>query len=327
MSRSINVSVIDILPLSGGDKDSKLRVADQIHSSCRGSGFFYISNHGVDVDEFHRMTSSLHQTMTYDEKWDLAINAYNKNNPHIRNGYYMAIEGKKAVESYCYLNPSFTKDHPMIKSGTPMHEVNIWPDSVKHPQIRPFFEKHYWNIFRLSELLLRGFALALGKDETFFDPYFQEKSTLSSVSLIRYPYLENYPPVKVGPDGTKLSFEDHLDVSIITVLYQTPISNLQVEMDDGFKDIPVSGDKFLVNCGTYMEYITNSYFHAPNHRVKYINQERLSLPFFVNLGYDSTIKPFFPNNPSRRYGNHEAISYGKYLQDELQALIIKNGQT
>lgn len=52
-------------------------------------------------------------------------------------------------------------------------------------------------MFRVSAALLRGFALALDKPEDFFEAYFREDDTLSAVSLIRYPFLKEYPPVKV----------------------------------------------------------------------------------------------------------------------------------
>lgn len=108
----------------------------------------------------------------------------------------------------------------MIKANTPMHEVNVWPDDDKHPGFKQFQEAYYWSAFHLSSVLLRGFALAVGKDEHFFDNYFKKEDTLSSVRLIRYPYLDDYPPVKTAADGTKISFDSHVDVSLITVLYQ-----------------------------------------------------------------------------------------------------------
>ena len=115
--------------------------------------------------------------------------------------------------------------------------------------------------------------MALGKDENFFDDHFQGDNTLFN----SIPYLKDYSPVKTGLDGTKLGFEDDLDVSLITILFQTPIPNLQVETLNGSRDIRISSDEnFLVNCGTYMSHITNNYFHAPNHRVTYKNTERFS---------------------------------------------------
>ncbi|MFD3654035.1 2OG-Fe(II) oxygenase family protein [Streptomyces sp. NPDC058620] len=323
---SAEVPTIDISPLSGDDADAKKHVAQQINKACRGSGFFYASHHGVDVQLLQDVVNEFHRTMTDQEKHDLAINAYNKDNPHVRNGYYKAVKGKKAVESFCYLNPLFSEDHPMIRSGTPMHEVNIWPDEERHPRFRPFGEKYFAEMLQLSTVIMRGLALALGKPENFFDAGLAKEDTLSSVSMIRYPYLEDYPPVKTGPDGMKLSFEDHLDVSMITVLYQTQVQNLQVETVDGWQDLPTSKDNFLVNCGTYMGHITNDYFPAPNHRVKFVNAERLSLPFFLNAGHNSVIEPFWPEGSQEKESN-PALSYGEYLQQGLRSLIVKNGQT
>ena len=181
-------------------------------------------------------------------------------------------------------------------------------------------------MFDLATLLLRGYALALGRDENYFGLYFKKIDTLSSVSLIRYPYLEKYPPVKKGQDGRELGFEDHLDVSLITILCQTSVDNLQVEYEGEWRDIPASKEHLLINAGTYMSHITNGYFHAPNHRVKHINAERLSLPYFVNLGNDSTIEPFFPFGVEGGIKN-VPIPYGKFLNHGLHALIEKNGQT
>ncbi|MGK5641712.1 2OG-Fe(II) oxygenase family protein, partial [Streptomyces sp. URMC 126] len=291
---SADVPTIDVSPLFGTDPDAKADVARQIDKACRGSGFFYASHHGIDVQKLQDVVNEFHRTMTDEEKHALAINAYNPANPRVRNGYYMAVKGKKAVESWCYLNPSFDADHPMIKAGAPMHEVNIWPDEDRHPGFRAFSEQYYRDMFRLSRHLMRGFALALGRPEDFFDAALSETDTLSAVSMIRYPYLDDYPPVKTGPDGTKLSFEDHLDVSMITVLFQTEVQNLQVETVDGWRDLPTSGENFLVNCGTYLGYLTHDHFPAPNHRVKFRNAERLSLPFFLHAGANTTLTPFTP---------------------------------
>jgi isopenicillin-N synthase len=149
--------------------------------------------------------------------------------------------------------------------------------------------------------------------------------------LIRYPYLEDYPApaIKNASDGTKLSFEWHEDVSLITVLYQSDVQNLQVETPQGWMDIAPDDTGYLINCGSYMAHITNNHYPAPIHRVKWINAERQSLPFFVNLGYDDTITPWDPSKPDAEGlpEGKEPISYGQYLQGGLLGLINKNGQT
>jgi isopenicillin-N synthase len=316
---SAHVPTINIAPLRGADRQARLRVAREISEACRGSGFFYAAGHGVDVRRLRDVVGRFHRTMTNEEKFALAINAYNKANPRTRNGYYMAIEGSKAVESFCYLNPSFHEDHPKIVTGTPMHEVNIWPDEERHQGFRSFCEEHFWTMFRLSKTLMRGIALALGENEDFFDADLGEAETLSAVSLIRYPFLEHRPPARTGPDGVPLSFEDHQDVSMITVLFQTAVQNLQVETVDGWLDLPTDDRNFLVNTGTYLALLTGDHFPAPSHRVRSVNAERLSLPFFLHAGHDTLLPPVAAGRAAMRYGD--------YLRDGLHALIVKNGQT
>lgn len=326
MTREADVPIIDMAPLRGDDPDAKQEVARQIDAACRGNGFFYAANHGIDLRALQEKTTEFHRRVSEEEKWNLAINAYNPQNARIRNGFYLAVKGKKANESYCYLNPNYSEQHRLIQAKLPLHEVNVWPDPVQHQGVSDYFDGYYREVFDVSATLLRGFALALGKEEHFFDGHFTTDDTLSAVSLIRYPFLEDYPPVKTGPDGTKLSFEHHQDASLITVLYQTAVPNLQVEVDGRYQDIPVSDEYFLVNCGTFMSYITNNYYPAPMHRVKFINAERLSIPFFVNLSYASAIEPFKPKGIAVETSN-PTISYGKFLQHGLHALIVANGQT
>lgn len=322
------VPVIDISPLFSEDDIIKRKVASQIDHACRNPGFFYASNHGVDVDKLSKVTHDFHTSMTGEEKRELAIRAYNKDSKHVRNGYSLPIPGKKAVESWCFLNPNFGPDHPEIKAGTPLHEVNDWPDEERHPGFRAFQTEYYWSVFHASLMILRGMALALGKPEKFFDQHFRQDTTLSSVALIRYPYLDPYPPVHVAEDGTKLSFEWHKDVSLITVLYQSNVQNLQVLTELGYQDIPANEKCFLVNCGSYMDYITKGYFFAPKHRVKWVNEERQSLPFFVNLGQHTHIKPFTVHHEDEDEERDEPImTYGDYLGRGLKGLIVKNGQT
>ena len=330
-SKFANVPRIDVSPLQGNDLASKLEVARAIDAASRDTGFFYAVNHGIDVNRLSEQTRKFHMSIGDDEKWNLAIRAYNPaNSRKIRNGYSLPIPGKKAVESYCYLNPAFQPDHPRIQSETPLHEVNDWPAETEHPGFRQFAEDYYRDAWGLSTALLRGYALALGRSEDFFTRHFRTSDTLSSVVLIRYPYLDPYPEpaIKTAADGEKLSFEWHEDVSLITVLYQSQVQNLQVQTPDGWHDIEADDNGYLINCGSYMAHITNNYYPAPIHRVKWVNEERQSLPFFVNLGWDDTIQPWSPEETTAPDGDHRpAISYGEYLQNGLTGLIKKNGQT
>lgn len=104
---------------------------------------------------------------------------------------------------------------------------------------------------------------------------------------------------------------------------------MQVLTDDGYKDILANDKCFLINCGGFFDYITKGHFRAVRHRVKWINEERQSLPFFCNLGQHTRIQPFTPHHEDQdeKLPQDQIMSYGEYLSGGLKALIVKNGQT
>ena len=64
------------------------------------------------------------------------------------------------------------------------------------------------------------------------------------------------------------------------------------------------------------------------HRVKFVNAERLSIPFFVHLGYNSVVESFTPHNDEKCADSDKwNKSYGEFFATERVHLIKKNGQT
>lgn len=324
MQKFIDIPVIDIAPLLlNNDLNAKNMVADQINVACRGSGFFYISNHGIDVYKLQSVVYDFFNTITEDEKFNIAVNAYNKSSTHNHLGYYLPIPDKKPSERFVYSNPNFTDKHPLVISGK--REFNIWPNDQQLQGFRNFCERYYWDMINLASKLLQGFALSLGKDQQFFDQYLTAKNNLSAIAFIKRPFMEKCPEVQKDKGGTKVCFGEHKDVSLISIAFQTPIANVQVKIDGEYFDIPASDEYLLVHCGSYMSYITYDYFPAMDHRVRFVNAERLCLPFFVDLDYEAKIEPFLPHDSLQSAGR-DPIEYGEYLQKARNDLLIKNGQ-
>ena len=324
MEKFIDVPVIDVSPLLiDSDLSAKNMIADQISVACRGSGFFYISNHGIDICKLQSVVYNFFNTITNDEKFKIAVNAYNKNSTHKHLGYYLPIPDKKLAERFIYSNPNFTDKHPLVTSG--MREVNIWPDSQQLKEFRIFCERYYWDMFNLASKLLHAFALSLGKNQQFFDQYLTAEDNLSAIAFIKRPFMEKYPEVQKDKNGTKICFGEHKDVSLISIAFQTPIANVQVKINGEYFDIPASDEYLLVHCGSYMSYITYDYFPAVDHRVRFVNAERLCLPFFVDLDYEAKIEPFLPYG-SLQSAVRKPIKYGEYLEKARNKLLVKNGQ-
>ena len=64
---------------------------------------------------------------------------------------------------------------------------------------------------------------------------------------------------------------------------------------------------------------TNNRYHAANHRVKFMNVERVSVPFFVEPNYNCLIESFTPSE-KEKISYHENITYGEWLRERLKHL-------
>lgn len=325
MQKFIDIPTIDISSLIfSDDLNAKNIIAEKISYACRGPGFFYVSNHGIDINKLQNVVYNLFKTITDTEKFNIATKAYNKSNSNEHVGYYMPIADKKPAERFLYANPNFTNTHDFVVSKN--REINVWPDDKKHLGFKDFCEHHYWCMFNLASKLLQVFAISLGKEQSFFNKYLSTENTLSTISFIRRPFMEKYPVLQKADDGTKICFGEHKDVSLISIAFQTPIPNVQVKIDNEYFDIPVSDENLLVHCGSYMSYVTYDYFPAFDHRVKFINAERLCLPFFLDLDYHAAIEPFSPSGEVDKSCLRPPIEYGEYLKRAREALLVKNGQ-
>ena len=87
---------------------------------------------------------------------------------------------------------------------------------------------------------------------------------------------------------------------------------MQVEDSEvGWIYVEPSTENFVVNTGQAMGRWTNDAYKANNHRVKLINVERISIPFFVSASHNTLIDSF--NHPLNK---NESIKYSEILYGE-----------
>lgn len=87
-------------------------------------------------------------------------------------------------------------DDPDYVAGNPMLGPNVWPAEV--PELRAATTAYYEAVLALGRRMRHAFALGLGLDEEFFDPFVRKPT--SQLHLVRYP-----PDVCEGPARTWLS--------------------------------------------------------------------------------------------------------------------------
>lgn len=305
------IETIDIDALFGSDINLKLETSKKIYNICRKHGFFQITNHRIEnLKSLSDQAMQFFKILSKEQKMQLASNRFNPISLNKYRGYFPAtVNGK---EGFDIGNPFLKPDQKIVDHL--FNELSVWPNDQLLPNFRQYFEKFYLEMVHLTKVLLKGFALAAGLEENFFRDKIRIDDTMSTLRLNFYPFLDNIDAVEIAEDGTRLGCETHQDGSLLTILYQ-PIEGLQVEDDlNGWIDVPPSDSNFVINTGRLMSRWTNGVFKAANHRVKFMNTERVSVPFFAEPYFSCPIESFTPKNSDKLF-EYPNIVYGNYLAE------------
>lgn len=157
---------------------------------------------------------------------------------------------------------------------------NLWPSA--QPELKDVVTEWHDHLTGVARKLLRAWALALGAEEQYFDRHFGDPQTL--IKIVRYPGKDDPTPQQgVGA---------HKDSGVLTLLWVEPgKGGLQVEREGEWVDAPPVSGAFVVNIGELLEYATQGYLRATNHRVisPRFPDERISVPFFFNPALDARL--------------------------------------
>lgn len=275
-----SLPVLDFSRLSGGP-DAAAAFRDNLRRATHEVGFFYLTGTGVD-DLALRLEKVARAFFALPEADKLAIE--NVNSPHFRG--YTRIGGERTQGQVDWreqidIGPEREAvTDPTAPDFERLTGPNLWPEAL--PELREVVQEWHDRLSEVAITLLRQWALALGAAEDFFDPYFADPGTL--IKIVRYPgSREPEPQQGVGA---------HKDSGVLTLLWVEPgKGGLQVERDGGWVDAPPVDGAFVVNIGELLEYATQGYLIATNHRVvspRY-PEDRISVPFFFNPALDAQL--------------------------------------
>jgi len=218
--------IINVAPLVTGTGD-RLDAAAQIARACRESGFFYIIGHGVDEHRQRRLEEVSRNFFAHDLAAKLDIRM--EKGGRAWRGYFPVggelTSGRPDRKEGLYFGAELTDDHPLVKSGTPMHGTNLFPRNI--PVFRETILEYLDAMTRLGHAMMEGLALSLGLNES----YFAERYTNDPLILFR---IFNYPP-----DATRIAEDqswgvgEHTDYGLLTILKQDKTGGLEVKSKSG----------------------------------------------------------------------------------------------
>jgi len=210
-----------------------------------------------------------------------------------------------AKEAFDLVGLDLAPDDPDVVA-CPLLGPVPWPDvaGFDGPRFERAVRRYYDHTFAVGRALFRGFALALGEDAGFFDPFLTKPP--SQLRLIHYPY---------DPDAEdRPGIGAHTDYECFTLLRPTG-PGLEVLNGDGrWIDAPlVPGAAYVVNIGDLLELWSNGEFVATTHRVRRVTEERYSFPLFCAVDHATRVEPLAAYVDADRPPIAPALVAGEHL--------------
>lgn len=298
--------IIDLSASFTGGEAGRRAVAGHIRAAVCDTGFFYVSQHGVDAELVARVFAETRRFLALPlERKERTKRAKGKRGYEglegQATGVYMREPGVPVVgdlkESF-----NFGRDRG---PATPSFQENQWPTDL--PGFRETLEDYYTAVDALGQHLVRLIALSLDLPETFFEDAFRYPS--ATCRVLKYP--PHGPTAKEHQWGAAA----HADLGGITILAQDEHEALELQNREGdwISATPVPGT-FVVNIADMFMHWTNDRYRSSIHRVmnNTSQTDRYSIVFFFSPNYHTRVEPLPQCISADHPAQYEPVVYGEY---------------
>ena len=278
------VPVVDVGPLVDGRAgDAATEAGRAIDAACREVGFFTIVGHGVDPGLLARLDRHAREFFALAEA-DKAAIAMPLAGRAWRGWFGLGSEltsGVPDLKEGIYFGAELPADDPRVVAGIPLHGPNLFPR--RPAALRDDVLAYMAEMARVGQAVLGGMALALGLGRRWFADHLTGDPTV----LFR---IFRYPPAAADP-ASPWGVGEHTDYGLLTLLAEDDRGGLQVKAPGGWVDVPPRSGSLVCNVGDMLERLTGGRYRSTPHRVRNLSgADRLSFPFFLDPGWDATVR-------------------------------------
>ncbi len=248
--------------------------AAALGAACRGTGFFYVTGHGIDAALIDSAAAQMRAFFALPLAQRMAVSL--AHSPCNRG--YEAMQAQTLepgmppdLKEGFYLGSDLGPEHPYVRAGYFNQGPNQWPDGLSG--FRPAMEAYFQALEALAARLMQAMARSLGLPADHFAAFCD-----APMAILR---LLHYPPQPPNPRPGEKGCGAHTDWGCLTLLWQDENGGLQVQSGDGWIEAPPLPGSFVVNIGDMFARWTNGRYRSTVHRV--INRsgrERYSMPYF-----------------------------------------------
>lgn len=282
--------------------------ADALISAAQDVGFFYLRNHGISAELRQQAMAASHRFFQLPDaaKQTIAVNSDQRGWMAKGGAVLQGAETFDAKEIFFW---GWEADD--MDTSLPLVAANQWPDdeaAFLKTELMPYYNA----VLGLSEVVLAGLAVGLGKTADFFTPFYQ--NPLGRGQLVYYP-----PTSAADRTARRFGAAAHADFGVLTMLFQDNLGGLQVQNRSGtWIEAPPIENTFVCNIGDMLSYWTGGRLASTIHRV--INKSdkaRYSIPIFCDPASDALINPAdFADAGSTEPG--PAMQAGQFIQSRNQ---------
>jgi isopenicillin N synthase-like dioxygenase len=279
-----------------------------LHRACIGTGFFYVTNHGVPdaliQDTLREAKNFFALPLEQRETVSLTRSPCNRGYEPLKAQTLEAGTPPDLKEGF-YIGNELALDHPNVLAGFFNQGPNQWPAGL--PAFRAVMERYFATLTQLSSRLMGAMALSLGLPGDHFASLCE-----SPMAVLR---LLHYPPQPPNPLPDEKGCGAHTDWGCLTLLWQDDAGGLQVRVGESWVDAPPIPGTFVVNIADMFARWTNDRYRSTLHRVVNVSgRDRYSIPFFFEGNPQHVVACLpgcsAPDNPPR----YQATTVSDHLE-------------
>lgn len=279
----LTLPLVDISALASGGGEDRLAVAHGLDRAGAEAGFLYVRGDQFQPALFDRLLNRAKawfaQDMTVKMASHIALSA--NHSGYVPIGEEQFGNGPPDLKEAYDINCDY---HGPAQGRRPLLGPNLWPDM---PGFREDALAYYRHIAAIGRQIMGAFALALGLEEDHFAPHLRNPpSQLRMIHYLRSPEAQDSPGIGA-----------HTDYECFTLLHATSPGLQVVDRQGQWQDVPLVEGTMILNIGDMMEILSNGRYMATRHRVKKLEAERYSFPFFFSCDYDYVVAPVIREQP------------------------------
>ncbi len=325
--------LIPLAPLLGSSP-ARVETAHSLLTAFRISGFLYLNDYSslIPSELIRRVfDSSAHFfARSQSEKDDLAWTTPRSNRGYVCMGREKVSSGatKEEVAKDRESGGQDLKESFEIGREGEVDFPNQWPHSDEESmKFRKTMQDFFLRCRQLHAVLMRGIAIDMGLEETFFDHFTQRGD--NTLRLLHYPAV----PAGGFEGGKRVRAGAHSDFGSLTLLFQDKRGGLQVERperDGVWLDVEPKEDTIVINAGDLLARWSNDMIRSTKHRVVEPPRRgtekdgghppRYSVAYFCNPDFNEWIEVLPGTWEGERGGKkYGGINSGEYLVQRLTA--------